>query len=114
MHMSTCPLSKAQLREVRRLGGIAYERELNNAASDLQAQFESWRKGEIDVFALNEQIHKYHNGISRDLYKQYTMGEPTWNLAAAINQNVIKEAEVDSRILENIRSLIGLVEQIRN
>jgi hypothetical protein len=110
--MSTRPLSKTQLREVRRLNGIAYERELAKAASDLQTQFESWRRGKSDVFALNEQIHQYHNGISRDLYKRYVMGEPTWNLATAINRKVIKEAEVDSRIMENIRSLIGVLEQI--
>jgi len=106
--MSTRPLTKAQIKEVRKLAGLAYERELAKAAGDLQGQFESWRRGEIDVFKLNERIHQFHDGISRDLYKKYVLGEATWNLAAAIRNDVVKESEVNPLILENLRSLIEL------
>jgi hypothetical protein len=52
--MSTRSFSKAERREIRRLAGVAHERELSNAAADLQARFADWREGRIDVFALNE------------------------------------------------------------
>ena len=55
--------SKAQKREVRRLAGLAHERELAAAVDNLRAQFERWRAGEFDVFELNERIHQFHDGI---------------------------------------------------
>ena len=110
--MSARPLTKAQMKAVRKLSGIAYERELAKAAGDLREQFEAWRRGEIDVFELNERIHQFHDGISRDLYKQYAMAEAGWNLAGAIRNDVIKESEVDPLILENLRGLIDLGQQL--
>ncbi len=109
--MSARPLSKAQMKVVRKLSGLAYERELAKAAGDLREQFEAWRRGEFDVFELNERIHQFHDGISRDLYKKYAMGEPSWNLAGAIRNDVIKESEVDPLILENLRGLIDVAQQ---
>lgn len=106
--MTARPLTKSQVKEVRKLAGLAYERELAKAVGDLQAQFESWRRGEMDVFALNERIHQFHHGISRDLYKQYVLGEASWNLAAAIRNNVVKESEVNRLILENLKRLIDM------
>ena len=99
------------MKAVRKLSGIAYERELAKAAGDLRDQFESWRRGELDVFELNERIHQFHDGISRDLYKKYAMGEASWNLAGAIRNDVIKESEVDPLILENLHNLIALDQQ---
>ncbi len=108
--MTARTLTKAQLKEVRKLAGLAYERELAKAVGDLQNQFESWRRGELDVFGLHERIHQFHDGISRDLYKQYVLGEPGWNLAAAIRNGVVKECEVNPLILENLGRLIEMVQ----
>jgi hypothetical protein len=65
------PLTKKQKAELRRLAGLAHERELSAAIRELDLEFERWKKGEISVFALNERIHKFHHGISRDLYALY-------------------------------------------
>jgi len=112
--MTARPLTKSQMKEIRKLAGLAYERELAKAAGDLQDQFESWRRGELDVFELNERIHQFHDGVSRDLYKQYVMGEASWNLAAAIRNDVVKESEVNPLILENLGSLIELGQQFKD
>ena len=109
--MTARTLTKAQLKEVRKLAGLAYERELVKAVGDLQDQFESWRRGELDVFGLNERIHQFHDGVSRDLYKQYVLGEASWNLAAAIRNDVVKESEVNRLVLENLGNLIDLGKQ---
>ena len=106
------PFTKAQRHEIRRLAGLAYEKELGTAAGDLQSEFERWRRGEIDVFVLNEQIHKFHDGISRELYKRYAMGEVEWSLASAIGRNIINESEVDPLILENLRGGIDLAREM--
>ena len=104
----TRPFTKSERREIRRLADVAHERELSSAAADLQSVFEQWRSGRIDVFALNEQIHKYHDGISRDLYKRYAMGEAHWNVASAIARGVLKESEVLPALLKSLRSVIDL------
>jgi hypothetical protein len=96
-------LTKAQKRELRRLAGLAYERELSAASANLQGEFERWRKGEIDVFMLNELIHQFHDGVARDLYKLYAMGQPVWGVGAAIARGVLKKEEVNPVILEYVQ-----------
>ena len=66
--MQNALLTKSQKRELRRLAGLAHERELSAAAQELAVSFDAWRSGKIDVFTLNEAIHGYHHGISREIY----------------------------------------------
>jgi hypothetical protein len=110
--MSTRSFTKAERREIRRLAGLAHERELRSAAADLHAKFKEWRDGKIDVFALNEHIHKYHDGISRELYKRYAMGEAHWSVASAIARGVLQETEVLPALVENLRNVIDLAREM--
>jgi hypothetical protein len=111
--MSMRPFTKAQRREIRRLAGLAHERELGTATGQLQSEFDRWRRGEVDVFVLNDHIHKFHDGVSRDLYKRYAMGEVEWSVASAIAREILKESEVDRSILDALRSVIELAQQMR-
>lgn len=101
--MTTDSFSKSQRKELRRLAGLAHERELSAATAELQSQFERWRRGEIDVFALNEKIHEFHDGVSRQLYQQYVLGEISWNVASALAHEVLQESEVDPAIVALLR-----------
>jgi hypothetical protein len=111
--MSTRPFTKAQRKEIRRLAGLAHEKELSTAAGQLHSEFDRWRRGEIDVFVLNDHIHKFHDGVSRDLYKSYAMGEVEWSVVSAIAREVLKESDIDPSVLEALRSMIDLVRQRR-
>jgi hypothetical protein len=111
--MSVRSFSKAQRREIRRLAGMAHERELDAAAAELQLEFERWRRKEIDVFVLNDHIHKFHDGVSRDLYKRYAMGDAEWSVASAVARDVLKESEIDCSILETLRGVIELARDRR-
>jgi hypothetical protein len=105
-------LTKAQRREVRRLAGVAHERELATAVEALQVDFNRWRSGEMDVFALNECIHKFHNGISRDLFKFYGMGGgEDMSVGNAIARGILQETEVDPQILKVLGGFIELVRE---
>jgi hypothetical protein len=104
--MNAGSLTKAQRREVRRLAGSAYKRELSAAAAALEEKFNRWRRGELDVFALNEQIHKYHDGVSRDLYQRYVLGEPQWAVADAVRRGILQEQEVVPEIMSCLGGLI--------
>jgi hypothetical protein len=109
---STHRFTKAQRRQIRHLAGLAYERELGAAAGELEREFERWRRGEIDVFALSEHIHKFHNGAARDLYKRYAMGREEWSLAWAIACGVVKEPEVDPLILRELQKTIDMTREM--
>jgi hypothetical protein len=110
--MTTERFTKAQRKEIRRLAGLAHERELGAAAGQLGLQFERWRRGEIDVFALNQEIHLFHDGVSRDLYKSYVMGcNPEWSVASAIARDVLNESEIDPLILQGLGGSIELARE---
>ena len=104
--MSVAPLTKKQRAELRRLTVVAHERELSAAIGELQTEFDRWRKGEISVFELNERIHKFHHGISRDLYTLYEPRNAEIVLPGAIARGTIQEQEVDPALLEKLAELI--------
>jgi len=64
---------------LQELSGKAYQRDLDIALSDLYKQFEAWRQGKVDCWDLNGLIYKFHDGISRDLYKSYVMLGNSYN-----------------------------------
>lgn len=98
--------SKNEKRELRKLAGVAYERELAKALEGLYARFLEWKKEDIDPFELNEHIHRFHNGISRDLWKMYDCRDNHIIVAQAIRNKIIAREEASSTILEKLESLI--------
>jgi hypothetical protein len=59
---------KSNRRKLRELAGVAYTRELSAELAKLEGDFGQWRSGEIDPFELSDRIHRFHDGISRDLW----------------------------------------------
>ena len=56
--------TRLERKELRRLGGVAYERELAKALTSLEEDFKRWMKNKITAFELSELIHKFHNGVA--------------------------------------------------
>jgi hypothetical protein len=104
--MISTSLTKTQKAELRRLAGVAHERELASAITDLEGEFARWRKGEINVFELKESIHKFHHGISRELYNHYEPRHADITVPAAIARGALREEEVDPSLLEHMAELI--------
>ena len=92
--------AKVNKRKLRELAGVAYERELGAELSKLESEFARWRRGEIDPFELSDRIHRFHDGISRDLYVLYGRLPPSHAVARAVALQVLQEAEVPSELLE--------------
>jgi hypothetical protein len=76
------------------------------AVRELDGQFERWRKGEISVFDLNESIHKFHHGVSRELYTLYDPHHADITVPGAIARGTLGDDEVDPALLENLAELI--------
>jgi hypothetical protein len=104
--MAAPPLTKKQKAELRRLAGLAHERELSGALSNVESEFERWREGEISVFELNDRIHRFHHGVSRDLYNLYDPRDAEMVVPGAIARGTLREQEVDPALLKNLAELI--------
>lgn len=98
--------STAAKRHFRKLAAVAYERELTTALTALAAHFERWKRGELDAFALNEEVHKHHQGRARALYKLYSYGDPSQVVARALAAGILEEKEVDARYWPLLASLV--------
>lgn len=61
--------TRAERKELRRLAGLAYERELAHELTTIEAAFRAWRAGELSPFDLSDRIHAFHNGVARDLLR---------------------------------------------
>ncbi len=90
-------LNKKQKKHIREMAGVAYEREMTAALDELFEYYHKWKKGELNPFDVSEAIHKFHNGISRDLYKQYAMvgDRPDMAIVIALAHGVLKLEELD-------------------
>ncbi|MEY2504752.1 MAG: hypothetical protein QOJ05_1297 [Verrucomicrobiota bacterium] len=80
---------------------------------ELEAEFGRWRRGEISVFELNERIHKFHHGISRELYNLYEPRYADVIVPGAIARGTIRENEVEPMLLENLSDLIQFAKRRR-
>ena len=63
---------KARRRQLRKLKGMAHERELGAALGKLHEQFVEWRSGRLNPFELNDRIHRFHQETARDIWRIYS------------------------------------------
>lgn len=95
--------TKLERKELRRLAGLAYERELAKVLESLEKKFRQWREKKITAFELSDLIHQFHNGISRDLWSFYTNGHTEMIVAQAITNAIISRIEISPSILEKLK-----------
>ncbi len=86
-------------RLLRELAPLAYDRELDLELSKLDARFAEWRSGHISGSELNEHIHNYHNGASREIWSFYFNGEPDLVVAYAIVAGLLERDETPEEVL---------------
>ncbi|PUU94567.1 hypothetical protein [Halanaerobium sp.] len=99
--------SKKTKKEIRRLAGLAHERELEKALIDLNLKFNQWEKKELDSFELDSEIHKFHNKISREIFKKYNSYDMEDHFVAlAIGNDIIEKDEVDPEAYQELELLI--------
>lgn len=94
----------------RSMRAIAHERELSRALQDLRAEFDRWQNGEITAGDLNDKIHEFHNGTSRELWVKYNRSNPSLGLAMAIASGIITKDEVPSELLDFLSRTIDYLE----
>jgi hypothetical protein len=96
-------LPKGVKRSLRRLAGIAHEREVRVCLLRLAESFAQWQAGTLDTWELTERIHRFHNGEARRLFIFYEQGRPELTVANALVSGVLQETECPS----DVRAAIG-------
>ncbi|MFZ1641841.1 MAG: hypothetical protein WAV07_10505 [Candidatus Contendobacter sp.] len=102
----TKKISKNVQKALRQFAGIAYERELSVAAQALQTEFSRWTSGAVDVFTLNEKIHEFHQGISRELYSRYTVMDAAFAVASALRRSVLTRTEIGEPVYLSVEGIV--------
>jgi hypothetical protein len=98
---------RGQRKELRRLAGLAHERELSAALTALEARFDQWRAGTLDAHGLSDAIHQFHDQSARDLYVTYTRLTPEIAVAQAIARGIIRADEVPTTICDALQPVIA-------
>jgi hypothetical protein len=101
--------TKSQRRRVRELCGLAYERDLSEALGQLEINFRRWRDGEIDAHELSELIHRFHQGLARELFGKYDLSNAEFAVADAIHRGVIPEEEAGAEVLTMLGSHLAFL-----
>jgi len=100
--------TKAQKKKLRELAGIANERELDQEMEKLYQHFENWRSGDVSCFELNDLIHKFHQGASRDIWKMYAYADADTAVSRAVVLDLLKKDEISEELLAVLEPRIDL------
>lgn len=87
-------LTKADKKKVRQLASIAWERELRHELRKIAEAIEEMENDSLSPFDVNNSIHKFHNGASRDLYNQYSDSLPWWGVCRAYFDRVLTDDDL--------------------
>lgn len=101
---------KSIKKALHQLEDLAYERELHRELGKLDESFAEWRGGQIDSWELNDRIHKFHNGDSREIWKKYSYGAVEANIAWAIREGLVRREEVSTDVLDAIKNWLSFYE----
>jgi hypothetical protein len=93
-------------RLVRDWAGIAHDRELGQALADLRAAFDRWQRGEMSAVELNDVIHRFHDGVSRDIWKKYATNHLEPAVAFAVATGILRREELPPALLQHIAGLV--------
>jgi len=104
------PHPKRVRRLVRDWAAIAHDRELTKALQDLRTQFDRWERGEITAADLNEIVHRYHEGPSREIWKHYATNHLEPAVAFTVATGLIRREELPSELLEHLANWIQFYE----
>lgn len=106
--------SKRLKRLVREWAGIAHDRELSKALLELHTHFDQWKRGEITAWDLNDFIHRFHDGASREIWKTYATNRLEPAVAFAVATAVLRREEVPPELVQHLAGLIEFYDAERS
>jgi hypothetical protein len=101
---------KGLKRLVREWAAVAHERELRQALLGLRTHFDRWQRGEIAAVDLNDLIHQFHQGASREIWKRYATNHLEPAIASAVAAGILRREELPEELLRHVAGLIDYYE----
>jgi hypothetical protein len=105
--------TKRQRACLRKLASEAHCYELGEALAHLYAEFGKWGGDGMSAFDLNDKIHEFHDGISRDLYKTYVLSNPEMAVAIGIFRKAIDPDRLDAELRGKIAPIVESFERMK-
>jgi hypothetical protein len=89
---------------------IAHDRELSKGLLELSSQFDRWKRGDISASDLNDLIHRFHDGASREIWKTYATNRLEPAVAFAVAKGILRRDEVPPELVQHLAGLIEFYE----
>ncbi len=94
--------NKSDRRRVRELADIAWERQLRDELLAIGDAITAMRNNTITPHDVNQLIHQFHNGTSRELYNRYSGGQIWIAVCRAHYDGILSDEDV-SDVSEKLR-----------
>ena len=104
--------TKRERATLRDLAAEAHEQELEDALTELYDEFCTWGGKGMSAFELNDKLHEFHDGISRDLYKTYVLNDPGVAAAIGASRKMVDIETIDKNLCEKLAPMIETFERI--
>jgi len=100
------PITRRESKDLRRLAGIAYDRELGRELARLETSFADWRAGRLSSHDVSGAIHAFHDGVARDLWVLYNRIDPSSTVPRAVVAGLLAESEVPAALLAKLQNAL--------
>jgi len=87
-------MKKSDRKKIRQLADLAWERELRSAIVEIGNAIVEMDRGTVSPFDVDEQIHEYHNGTARDLYRLYSGSGPWMGVCQAYHKGILSDEDL--------------------
>ncbi|MFT5526447.1 MAG: hypothetical protein ACI9G1_003485 [Pirellulaceae bacterium] len=111
MNINLNKFSKSEVKKIRELAALAWERELRAELNKLRAIFAEMDEG-LCPFQVNEEIDSFHNGVSRELFKRYSDTDPFFAVCRARFKNILTDedlADTSDAVRDRIEEMVDVV-----
>jgi hypothetical protein len=99
--------TRSETKLLRALVEEAWAEELNYSLEEQFDNFMKWADDAMSPFELVEQMHLFHNGVARELYKKYSGPLVSTTVAKAIAENHIDESELSDELIAKLKGEIA-------
>jgi hypothetical protein len=79
-------------------------------SSSFEAQFERWQRGEIAAADLNDLIHQFHQGASREIWNKYATNRLEPAIGSAVAAGILRREELPEELLGHVAAVIEFYE----
>ena len=99
-------LNKSERRTVRELAGLSWERQLRDELLVIGVAIGEMQAEKTSPHDVNDLIHRFHNGASRELFNRYSGNTPWLAVCRAHFDGILNDNDIESaseKIRDGIR-----------